>query len=176
LTILNVLEAIKKRRSVRAYTEKMVSEKDIEQLIEAASCAPSAGNVQPWAFVVIKDPETKHKLSDAALHQTFIQKAPVVIIVFTDVKRSIRVYGKRGENLYSIQDAAAASENLLLAAQHMGLATCWIGAFRENEVAEALNAPMHLRPVTIIPVGYPAEKPVVPRKRLVNDIIHYGTY
>ena len=173
---MNVLEAIKKRRSVRTYTDKAVSKKEIEQLIEAASWAPSAGNTQPWAFVVITDQETKRKLSEAALHQTFIQKAPAVIVVFTDPKRSRRVYGNRGENLYSIQDTAAATENLLLAAQHMGLATCWIGAFREKEVAEAVNAPDHLRPVIIILVGYSDEKPVTPSKRLINEIIHYGTY
>jgi nitroreductase len=173
---LGVLEAIKERRSIRAYTDEEVSEEYVERLIEAARWAPSAGNIQPWAFVVVKDVETKRKLSDAALNQTFIQKASVVIVVCADVTRSSRGYGSRGVHLYSIQDTAAATENILLAAQELGLATCWVGAFRENEVAKAVKAPRNLRPVAIVPVGYPAERPVAPQKRSVNEIVHYETF
>lgn len=173
---MDVLQAIKKRKSVRAYTNEKVSEKDVERLIDAARWAPSAGNIQPWAFVVVKDVETKQKLSYAALNQNFIQKAPVVIVVCADLIRSSRGYGRRGVHLYSLQDTAAATENILLAAQELGLATCWVGAFRENEVAEAVKAPRNLRPVAIVPVGYPAERPAAPQKRSVNEIVHYGTF
>ena len=173
---MDVLEAIKERRSVRAYTDEEVSEEDVERLIEAARWAPSAGNIQPWAFVVVKEVETKRKLSYATLNQTFIQKAPVVIVVCADVTRSSRIYGSRGEKLYSLQDTAAATENILLAAQELGLATCWLGAFRENEVAKAVKAPRNLRPVAMVAVGYPAERPVAPQKRSVNEIVHYGTF
>lgn len=173
---LDVFEAIKKRRSVRAYTDEKVSEEDIERLIEAARWAPSAGNIQPWEFVVVKDMETKRKLSEAALNETFIEKAPVVIVVCADLNRSSRGYGSRGAYLYSLQDTAAATENILLAAQELGLATCWVGAFQENEVAKAVNAPRNLRPVAVIPVGHPAERPVAPLKRSVNEIVHYETF
>jgi nitroreductase len=173
---LDVLEAIKERRSIRAYTDEEVSEEDVERLIEAARWAPSAGNIQPWAFVVVKDVETKRKLSDAALNQTFIQEAPVVIVVCADLTRSSSGYGSRGVHLYSIQDTAAATENILLAAQELGLATCWVGAFRENEVAKAVKAPRNLRPVAMVAVGYPAERPATPQKRSVNEIVHYGTF
>ena len=173
---MDVLEAIKERRSVRAYTDEEVSEEDVERLIEAARWAPSAGNIQPWAFVVVKEVETKRKLSYATLNQTFIQKAPVVIVVCADVTRSSRIYGSRGEKLYSLQDTAAATENILLAAQELGLATCWLGAFRENEVAKAVKAPRNLRPVAMVAVGYPAERPATPQKRSVNEIVHYGTF
>jgi nitroreductase len=173
---LDVFEAIKKRRSIRAYADEKVSDNDVERLIEAARWAPSAGNIQPWEFVIVKDKETKRKLSDATLNQTFIQKAPVVIVVCADVTRSSRGYGSRGEDLYSIQDTAAATENILLAAQELGLATCWVRAFRENEVAKAVKAPKNMKPVAIVPVGHPAEKPVAPQKRLVNEIVHYETF
>ena len=173
---LDVFEAIKKRRSVRAYADEKVSEEDIERLIEAARWAPSAGNIQPWEFVVVKDVETKRKLSEAALNQTFIQKAPVVIVVCADLNRSSRGYGSRGKHLYSLQDTAAATENILLAAQELGLATCWVGAFREKEVAKAVKAPRNLKPVAIVPVGHPAERPVAPPKRSVNEIVHYETF
>ncbi len=173
---MGVLEAIKERRSIRAYTDEEVSEEDVEQLIEAARWAPSAGNIQPWAFVVVKEVETKQKLFDAALNQTFIQEAPVVIVVCADLILSSRVYGSRGVHLYSIQDTAAATENILLAAQELGLATCWVGAFRENEVAEAVKAPRNLRPVAMVAVGSAAETPVAPQRRSFNEIVHYGTF
>jgi nitroreductase len=172
---LDVLEAIKERRSVRAYTGKEVSDEDVERLIEAARWAPSAGNTQPWAFVVVKDAETKRKLSSAT-QQTLIKEAPVVIVVCADAARSSRVYGSRGEKLYSIQDTAAATQNILLAAQELGLATCWVGAFRENEVAKAVKVPRNLRPVAMVAVGYPAERPVAPRRRSFDEVVHYGAF
>ena len=173
---LDVFEAIKERRSIRAFTDEKVSDGDVTRLIEAARLAPSAGNIQPWEFVVVKTVETKRKLSDAALNQTFIEKAPVVIVVCADLNRSSRGYGSRGENRYSIQDTAAATENILLAAQQLGLATCWVGAFHENKVAKAVKAPRNLRPVAMVAVGYPAERPATPRKRYFNEIVHYGTF
>ena len=173
---MDVLEAINERRSIRAFTDEKVSEKDVERLIDAARWAPSAGNTQPLELVVVKDKEMKRKLSEAALNQTFIQKAPVVIVVCADLNRSSRGYGSRGEHLYSLQDTAAATENILLAAQELGLATCWVGAFREKEVAKAVKAPRNLKPVAIVPVGHPAERPVAPPKRSVNEIVHYETF
>ena len=173
---MDVLEAIKERRSIRAFTDEKVSEKDVERLIDAARWAPSAGNTQPLELVVVKDKEMKRKLSEAALNQTFIQKAPVVIVVCADLNRSSRGYGSRGERLYSLQDTAAATENILLAAQELGLATCWVGAFRDKEVAKAVKAPKNMKPVAIVPVGHPAERPLAPPKRSVNEIVHYETF
>jgi len=173
---LDVFEAIKKRRSVRAYTSEEVSDDKVEMLIEAARLAPSAGNVQPWEFVIVKNAETKQRLSDAALHQTFIEKAPVVIVVCADVARSSWGYGNRGANLYCLQDTAAATENMLLAAQALELATCWVGAFHEDEVAKVINTPMNVRPVAIIPVGHPAETTRVRPKRSLREIVHHETF
>ena len=173
---MDVFEAIKKRRSVRAYTSEEVTEKDVEKLIEAARLAPSAGNIQPWEFVIVTNAETKRRLSDAALHQTFIEEAPVVIIVCADVARSSWGYGSRGTNLYCLQDTAAATENMLLAAQALGLATCWVGAFHEDEVARVVNTPRNVRPVAIVPVGRPAEKPSARPKRSMREIVHYETF
>ena len=173
---MDVLEAIKERRSVRAFTDEKVSEEDVERLLDAARWAPSAGNTQPLELVVVKGMETKRKLAEAALNQTLIQKASVVIVVCADVTRSSRGYGSRGEQLYSIQDTAAATENILLAAQELGLATCWVGAFHEKEVAKAVNAPKNMKPVAIVPVGYPAVRPAAPQKRAFNEIVHYETF
>jgi nitroreductase len=173
---LDVFEAIKGRRSVRAFTKKPVSDEEITKLIDAASWAPSAGNIQPWEFIIIRDTKTKHELSTAALDQTFIEGAPVVIIICANQMRSGRGYGSRGVNLYCLQDTAAAIQNMLLAAHAMGLAACWIGAFLEEEVRKVLNIPSGIRPVAIVPVGHPGEKPMERAKKPLNKIIHHETF
>ncbi len=173
---MDVLEAIRKRRSIRAYTSEEISEEDVKRLIEAARWAPSAGNIQPWEFVIVTNAETKRKLADAALHQTFIEEAPVVIVVCANVALSSWGYGSRGANLYCLQDTAAATENILLAAHALGLAACWVGAFHEDEVAKVVNTPRNVRPVAIVPVGHPAEKPNARPKRSLREIVHYETF
>jgi len=173
---LDVFEAIKRRRSVRAYTSEEVSEEEVKKLIEAARLAPSAGNIQPWEFVIVRKVETKRRLAEAALHQTFIEEAPVVIVVCANVAQSSWGYGSRGANLYCLQDTAAATENMLLTATALGLATCWVGAFHEDEAAKVTNTPREVRPVAIIPVGRAAEKPMAPPKRSLREIVHYETF
>lgn len=170
---MDVLEAIKNRRSIRAFTGDKVPDEKVRILIDAARWAPSAGNIQPWDFVVVRDPVTKRRLSAAALDQKFIEEAPVVIVVCADKNRSGWRYGRRGVNLYCLQDTAAATQNMLLAACALGLGACWIGAFREGEVAMILKAPKAVRPVAIVPVGHPAEKSSAPQKRSIGEITHY---
>lgn len=169
---MDVFEAIKRRKSIRAFKNVDVPEEDVEKLIEAARWAPSAGNIQPWEFIIVRNPETKRKLAEAALNQSFIEEAPVVIVVCADYERSARGYGSRGATLYCIQDTAAAIQNIHLAAVAMGLGTCWVGAFREEPVKELLKIPDGVRPVAIIPVGCPAEQPKPRPRRPLSEIIH----
>jgi nitroreductase len=173
---LDVFEAIETRRSIRAFTNEEVSEEEVQKLIDAARQAPSAGNIQPWGFVIVRDAKIKHKLSMAALNQTFIKEAPVVIVVCADEARSSGGYGSRGASLYCLQDTAAAIQNMLLAACALGLATCWVGAFHEDVVAKVVNTSMGVRPVAIVPVGHPAEKPRSRQKRPLKEIVHYETF
>lgn len=173
---LDVFEAIKSRRSVRAFTNEDVSEEEVSKLIDAARWAPSAGNIQPWEFIVVRDPEIKRRLSIAALHQTFIEEAPVVIVVCANQMRSGRGYGSRGVNLYCLQDTAAATQNMLLAACALGLASCWVGAFQEEEARRVLNVPNGVRPVAIISIGHPAEKPLARSRRPLSEIVHHETF
>ena len=144
---MEVLEAIKGRRSIRFFTNQPVSEEEVNTLIDAARHAPSAGNIQPWEFIIAKKAETKHKLVVAALNQTFIEQAPVVIVVCANTDASGSGYGSRGATLYCIQDTAATTQNILLTAYSMGLGTCWVGAFKEEEVKEVLGIPDNVRPV-----------------------------
>ncbi len=153
--MIDFWQVIKKRKSVRSFdSTREVSDNDIEKMIKAANCAPSAGGIYPTEFMVIKDKERKIELAKAALGQMFIAEAPVVMVVVADLEKSASRYGERGRNLYAIQDAAAATENLLLAAAALGLGTCWVGAFDEREVAKILNLRSRVRPLAIIPIGY----------------------
>jgi len=168
---METLKCIKTRRSVRNFKEKPVPEETLKRIIEAGTYAPSAGNTQDWVFVVVRDSETKRLLSSAALNQWFIAKAPVVIVVCSDLEKISRRYGERGKSLYSIQDTAAAIQNMLLAAWDLGLGTCWVGAFDEERIKEILGLPAGVRPVAIIPAGYPKEVPEKTERQ--EPEIHY---
>jgi nitroreductase len=121
---MDTSEAIEGRRSVRAFKNRRVSREIIDKLIDEARWAPSAGNVQPWEFVVVRDEEVKTQLANAASDQAFIKEAPVFIVVCADENRSVREYGSRGKELSCIQDTAAAVQNMLLTAYSIGQGTC----------------------------------------------------
>lgn len=174
---MDVLEAIRSRRSVRAFESgKNVSEETVEKLVDSARWAPSAGNIQPWEFIIVRSAEVKKRLAEAALNQSFIEEAPVVIAVCANENRSSERYGQRGKTLYCIQDTAAAIQNIHLTAHSMGLSTCWVGAFKEEDASEILNVPNGIRPVALIPVGYPSEFPSARTRRPVEKIVHYEAF
>ncbi len=176
VNFMNVLDAIKGRRSIRAFERRDVSPEAVEELVDAARWAPSAGNIQPWEFIIIRKPETKRKLVEAAWNQSFIEEAPVVIVVCADEDSSSQGYGDRGKTLYCLQDTAAAIQNVQLAAYSFGLGACWIGAFNEERVREILGVPRGMRTVAIIPVGYAAESPEPRRRRPISQIIHHEVF
>ncbi len=156
---MDALEALLRRRSIRRYQDRPVEEDKIRKILLAAVHSPSAGDVRCWRFIVVKDRARKEALYRAALRQSQVLQAPVVVVVAADLEAIGKAYGRRGVELYSIQDTAAATENMLIAATALGLGTCWIGAFIEEEVSRAVNLPPHLRPVAIVTIGYPAETP-----------------
>ncbi|MEW6109208.1 MAG: nitroreductase family protein [Nitrospirota bacterium] len=155
---MDVSRAVKERRSIRSFLKKDIPDDIIDNLIEALIRAPSAGNLQSRKFYFVRDKKLKKKIAEAALNQTFISEAPVVIVCCAD-SRIGRHYGMRGIELYSIQDVSASIMAMMLVALETGLGTCWVGAFREEEVSKALDLPANLRPVTIVPLGYPAKIP-----------------
>ena len=169
---MDLEEAILTRRSVRAYSAKDVPEDLVNHLLELASWAPSAGNLQSRDFVVIRNQQTKDDMVVAALGQDFIAQAPVVVVAVANLER-VAQYGTRGRDLYAIQDAAAAVQNLLLAAHAKGLGTVWVGAFEERGVRTAFGLPSHARPVAIIPIGYPAETPSAREHLGQGEYIHF---
>ncbi len=171
---MDFFETVAKRRSVRSFqTDEPVSAEDEVRLLEAAREAPTAGNVQPARFYVVRDAEVRAKLMAAALGQPWVGEAPLVIAVCADLAAHEKAYGRRGVELYSIQDTAAAVENILLAATALGLGSCWVGAFREGAVAEALELPSNLRPVALVPVGHIRGETWAPPKLPPDEVIFY---
>lgn len=124
---------------------------------------------------MVKEPQNKSKLAVAAMGQDMIEDAPVVVVVCSNLKK-IKRYGTRGEVLYTIQDAAAAAQNIMLAAWDREIGSCWVGGFDEADVARALALPSHVRPMAIIPMGYPAEKPKKPDRWPLKDFIHWEKF
>jgi nitroreductase len=173
---MDLTDAIAQRRSIRTYKKQALPQGTVEKLLEAARQAPSAGNVQSWEFVVASTLKTKMDISQAAFEQKILQEASIVIVVCADEKRAQESYGDRGKNLYCLQDTAAAIQNILLTACSLGLGTCWIGAFKEDAIRKVINAPENMRPVALIPVGYPNESPNARPRRPIDEIIHKETF
>lgn len=170
---MELSEVIRKRRSIRRFDPaKGVSDGEIRSILEAAILAPSSGNTQCWHFVVVRDPGIKRRLATDAGHQPFIAEVPVVVVVCTDLGVSAS-YGERGINTYSLQDTAAAIQNMLLTVTDMGLGTCWVGAFDEDAAAKILNLRKGLRPVAMLPIGHPAESPDMPGRKDFDEITEW---
>ncbi|MDD1770684.1 MAG: nitroreductase family protein [Methanomassiliicoccales archaeon] len=154
---MELVDCIEKRVSVRAFAEGDVPDDVVMEALRLAQLAPSAGNLQARDFVVVKDTETKRRLTRAAFGQGFLEDAPVVIVCCANLNR-IRNYGTRGTDLYCLQDVAAAAEHIMLYVCSQGYGSCWIGAFDEGEVCRALQLPGHARPLVMIPIGKPKEE------------------
>jgi nitroreductase len=170
---MDVFEAIKKRRSVRTYLDKPVEEEKLNTVLEAGRLAPSASNRQEWRFVIVRDGEVRRKLGEAANGQSFVGKAPVVIVACAVSDEHVM---SCGQLCYPI-DVAIALDHISLAAVEQGLGTCWIGAFNEGKVKELLGIPKEVRVVGLMPLGYPATKAVKEKNRLpFNKIVKYGRW
>ncbi|MBD3355182.1 nitroreductase family protein [Candidatus Woesearchaeota archaeon] len=169
-------KCIKTRRSIRKYIDKEVHWDLVAKIIDAGRLAPSAGNLQNWKFIAVLDKGKKQKITEACLQQTWMNKAPVHILVVAEPKKAERYYGTRGERLYSIQNCAAAVENMLLMAHNLDLGACWVGAFDENMLGRAVGLPDEARPQAVITIGYPAEKIKEPAKFPIENVAYFNSW
>lgn len=164
---MEVLEAIRQRRSVRAYRPDPVPADALEKVLEAARLAPSASNRQPWRFVVVTDPGRRVELARAARDQAFVGQAPVVIAAVAlepDTVMSCRV------EAYAV-DLAIAVDHMTLAAVAQGLGTCWIGAFDQDRARRLMSIPDHCKIVALLPLGYPADEPRPKNRKALADVV-----
>ena len=163
------LDNIFSRKSVRSYTDQPVSQEQVETILKAAMAAPSGMNAQPWRFVVVREQATKDKL--AIGFNKMIAQAPVVIVVCGKTTNKLG-----GTNNNWTADCAAATENLLLAVEAIGLGAVWTACYpydeRMNPTIEALGLPDNVKPYCIVPVGYPAGNDK-PKDKWKPDNIHY---
>ena len=173
---MELIEALKTRRSIRRFKSDPVSDKMLWEILEMANAAPSAGNLQAREFILVRDPTVKDELAASAFGQSFIAQAPVVLVVCGNLNRSGSGYGDRGRDLYSIQDADAAVMHILLTAHAKGLGTCWVGAFDDERVSSVLNLPQYIRPIAIIPLGYPASKPCTTSRIDIKKLVHFDKW
>jgi len=167
---MDVFEAIKKRRSVRAYLDKPVEEEKILKILEAARLAPSASNRQEWRFVVVKDKKTRAELKKAAKGQAFVGEAPVVIACCAETDNHVMTCGQL---CYPI-DVAIAIDHMTLSACGLGLGTCWVGAFYEEEVKKILEIPKNIKVVELLCLGYAKEELKQPKERLSIEEIAFS--
>jgi len=159
---MEVLEAIKTRRSIRRYKKAPVSEEAIEKILEAGRWAPSASNLQPWEFITFTDPEVKRRVTRCFLYGSFLDEAPLGIVVVVDPRASS----------CPIQDGTLAVYAMQLTAHALGLGTCWIHpGFQDERAKKILGIPVERSIICALSVGYPDETVTKERRRL-EDIVH----
>jgi nitroreductase len=150
------METILSRRSIRKYTAEPVADAVVTDLLRCAMAAPSAGNQQPWQFVIVRERAMLEVVASANPYGGMAREAPVAVIVCGDLERESRPD-------FWVQDCAAATENLLIAANAAGLGAVWCGTYPREErmrpIAAALGLPPHIIPFAVVPMGYPGEQP-----------------
>jgi nitroreductase len=168
---MDFFDVIAKRQSIRAYRPQAIDDETITRLLEAIRTAPTAGNLQAYQVYLVRTPDKIKALTKASMDQECIAEARAVMVFCTDAPRSVSKYGDRGRNLYCIQDATIAATIAHLAATALGLGSVLVGAFKEEDVAAAIGAPPHQRPITMLPLGYPAEQPARTERRPLSDLV-----
>jgi len=167
-------EVLKARRSTRQFTDEGITGEQIMKLLNAAVAAPNACNMQSWHFYVVTDESIKRRLSETKTVADWATTAPVIFVVCTAAKALAARFGDRGENLFAVQDTAAAIENILLAAADMGLGGCFMGAFDNDKCREIVGVSEEHRIVAMVPVGHPAmilpERPRNPIESVVTFV------
>ena len=166
---MNVVDAIKTRRSIRSYMDKPVEDQKLKEVLEAGRLALSASNRQEWRYIVVKDKNTREKLCETAGNQSSVAEAPIVIVCCAETNQHVM---RCGEKCYPI-DLAISIDHITLRAWELGLGTCWIGAFNAEPVKKLLNIPDNIVVVELLTLGYPKSVPSATPRKLIDEIIHY---
>ncbi len=169
---MDVMTAIKTRRSIRAYKDKPIEDEKLEAVLEAGRLAPSASNRQEWKYIVVKDKALRDKLVDVANGQSFVGQAPAVIVACAVQSSHVMPCG---ESSYSI-DVAISVDHMTLSAVEQGLGTCWIGAFKQDEVKKLLGIPEGVRVVSLLPIGYPDISPNPKPRKSMEEVVVYDKW
>ncbi|MHC4396540.1 MAG: nitroreductase family protein [Planctomycetota bacterium] len=163
-----ILEPIHRRYSCRAYQDRPVEQEKLDEIFEAARLAPSAKNLQDWRFVAVTDAKTKVKLAEAANNQKFLEKASVIIIACSNNDYVMAC----GQAIGPI-DVSIALDHISLQATELGLATCWIGSFKQEKVREITGIPDDVEIIELMGLGYPADERREPKRQPIESILCY---
>jgi len=163
------------RSSIRSYSSGVLEPEALAYLLSCASTAPSAGNLESWDVVVVTDPGRRSQLAEAALDQAHVAQAPAVLVVCANYVRAMSRYGDRGI-LYALCDASIAATYMMLAAQAIGLASCWTGAFDDDDVRTVLELPQHIRPVVLLTVGAGEQTSGMTSRLPVEEHVHIDSW
>jgi len=171
---MELFKALKTRRSVRLYSDKEIELSELNSIIEAATWAPTAGNAQPWFFIIV----TKHQgLEDISnFSPGIISKPKAAIVACIDISRINKEDITNEDITVSIIDLAMACENIILAALDYNLGTCPVRSFNRVAISELLELPVNIVPQLIITIGYPKNQPKAPKKLDFNQVINYERY
>ena len=169
---MDLLEAVFTRRSVRKFNDRDVEWDKVSTIIMAGQHAPSSGNLQNWMFCVVQDEDKRRKIAEACMQQYWMQDAKVHIVVAGDPKQTKRYYADKGD-VYTIQNCAAAIQNMLLTAHALGLGACWVGAFDEDEIWRILGLPEEISVQGVLTIGYADENPESPPKHRIEHIMFF---
>lgn len=158
---------------MRAFRPEQVAEETLQRIFDSLAWAPSAGNLQAYEILVVRDPALKGSVGEATTAcYSPISQAPLALVFVANAFRSGVKYEQRGINLFCIQDATIAATYFMLAAVEHGLATLWVGGFDTPKVSNLLKLKQGLWPVVIMPVGYPAETPERRARRAIQEVVH----
>lgn len=154
---MDFFEVIKNRHCCRKFDPtRSIDEKLVEKIIEAGKVAPSAGGFYSTRFAIFKGEQKKKLFNIIPERMKWFMEAPLVLVIWSDPKKSINYFKDRAKNFYIIQDAAAAAENIFLSIIALGLSTCWIGTFDDEKLSKILKIKNPQRPMVIMPIGYAA--------------------
>lgn len=165
-------ETVRRRHSVRKYQADMpVEPEKLHAILEMACAAPSAGDLQAYRIIVVRDLAQRQALVHVAREQEFIAEAPVCLVFCADPARSASTFGERGAKLYALQDTTIAAAYAQLAIVAAGMGSTWVGYFDEGQVRTALKLDAGLVPLALLSLGYPAELPEPSSRRRLDEVV-----
>ncbi len=165
---MDFFDVVEKRQSIRTYAAKSVEQDKLDAILAASNRAPSAGNFQSYEVYVVRSEEGRSKLAATTFEQAFIEGAPISLVFCTNPTRCEYTPAET----YALEDATIACTFAMLAATALGLSSCWIGAFEPKKVAEVIQCPRGVVPISILTIAYPGENPERTTRRAITDLVH----
>jgi nitroreductase len=172
---MDVVKAIKGRRSVRSFKEDKIKKEDVYECVDNAKYAPSSGNLQNWKVIVVEDKNKLKELAVACLRQRWIADAPVSLVVCAEMDSVAKVYGDKGE-LYAVENANLYVQNLILLLYSKGLGSALVGSFDKKAIRRILKIPTDAEPLYVIPVGKSNGEVKEPIRREMEHFTYFGEW